>query len=354
MSDSNDQDFDRATERPSIREGLPRHYEMRADRHYVDQLAAQSGGDPVRMIPVNQLDADPPDVGLPLRPLIESIRLHGVVHPLLVRRRETGYHVIAGRKRLAAAKTLQFTTVPCLVRDVTDAEAEALAAADNVRMIESVASDPGSAWLGAIPLLSAHMSAIAACAGLCGAGAGGLQPHALDLLKAHTWRANRLIEALTLLSNAPAAPPRARSIAGIIDEVVDGFAVECRLANVTLRVEVRDALSSAGLNDSQLAAGLAGALMAVLPLVANAFQPTIVIQATNANGNETVIEVIQHSVPVAPQAVERFFDRSRPQDDPAMIGALAVKALAEAHDGRAVFEALSDGSRLAVTMKRRS
>ena len=353
MSD-NDQEFDRATELPSIREGLPRQYQMRADRHYVDQLAAQSAGDPVRMIPVNQLDAEPLDVGHPLRPLIESIRLHGVVHPLLVRRRETGYHVIAGRKRLTAAKTLQFTTVPCLVRDVADAEVEALAAADNVRTIGSVAGDHGSAWLGAIPLLSAHMSGIAASAGLCGAGVGGLQQHALDLLKAHAWRAGRLIEALTLLANAPAAPPRARSIAGIIDEVVDGFAVECRLANVTLRVEVRDVLSSAGLNDGQLAAGLAGALMAVLPLVTNTFQPMIVIHATNANGNETVIEVIQHNAPVTSHVVERFFDSSRPQDDPAVIGALAVKALAEAHDGHAVFEALSDGSRLAITMKRRS
>jgi ParB/Sulfiredoxin domain len=354
VSDSNDQEFDRATELPSIREGLPRHYQMRADRHYVDQLAAQSASDPVRMIPVNQLDAEPPDAGLHLRPLIESIRLHGVLHPLLVRRRETGYDVIAGHKRLAAAKTLQLTTVPCLVRDVTDAEVEALAAADNVRMIGSVARDSGTMLAGAVPLLSAHMSGIAACAGLCGGAAGGLQPHALDLLKAHAWRAGRLIEALTLLSNAPAAPPRARSIAGIIDEVVDGFAVECRLASVTLRVEVRDVLSSVGLNDGQLAVGLAGALMAVLPLVANAFRPTIVIQATNANGNETVIEVIQRSAPVTPHAVERFFDASRPQDDPAMIGALAVKALAEAHDGRAVFEALSDGSRLAIMMKRRS
>jgi hypothetical protein len=272
----------------------------------------------------------------------------------MVRRRETGYQVIAGRKRLTAAKTLQFTTVPCLVRDLTDAEVEALAAADNVRMIGAVAGAPGSTWLDAIPLLSDHMAGIAACAGLCGAGAGGLQQHALDLLKAHAWRAGRLIEALTLLADVPAAPPRARSIAGIIDEVVDGFAVECRLANITLRVEVRDVLSSAGLNDSQLVAGLAGALMAVLPLVANTSEPTIVIQATNANGNETVIEVIQHNARVTPRAVERFFDNSRPQNDPAMIGALAAKALAEAHDGGAVFEALSDGSRLAITMKRRS
>jgi len=354
VSDIKNQEFDRGTELPSIREGLPRHYQMRADRHYVDQLATQSAGDPVRMIPVSQLEAEPPEVGVSLRPLIESIRLHGVLHPLLVRRRETGYHVIAGHKRLAAAKTLQQTTVPCLVRDVTDAEVEALTAADNLRMDGSVAPDPGTALLGVVPLLNAHMSGIAACAGLCGAGAGGLQQHALDLLKAHAWRAGRLIEALTLLSHAPAAPPRARSIAGIIDEVVDGFAAECHMAGVTLRVEVRDVLSSAGLNDCQLAVGLAGALMAVLPLVANTYRPTIVIQATNANGNETVIEVIQHNAPVTAHTVERFFDSSRPQDDPAMIGALAAKAVAEAHDGSAVFEALSNGSRLAITMKRRS
>lgn len=117
------------------REGLPREYRMRADRHYVDQLASSSSGQPVRMIPVTALDgadAFPPSSGT-LRQLIESIRRHGIVHPLLVRRQDARYAVIAGRKRLAAAATLRLAAVPCLVHDVTEAEATVLAEADNLR-----------------------------------------------------------------------------------------------------------------------------------------------------------------------------------------------------------------------------
>src|SRR5438874_8804659 len=44
--------------RDEPREGLPRGYRMRADKHYVDQLAAPSAGLPVRMLPIAQIDDD--------------------------------------------------------------------------------------------------------------------------------------------------------------------------------------------------------------------------------------------------------------------------------------------------------
>ena len=89
MSDSSEQAFGEPLEAPVAREGLPRHYRMRADKHYVDQLDAPSAaGHPVRMIPPSALIAPGAEPTPALRPLIESIRVHGIVHPLLVRRRE--------------------------------------------------------------------------------------------------------------------------------------------------------------------------------------------------------------------------------------------------------------------------
>src|SRR5262245_41690740 len=83
------------------REGLPPGYRMRADRHYVEQLTDPVAAIPIRMVPLGQIHFD----GLPLQddlqPLTESIRVHGVVQPLLVRRQVGRYGVVAGRKRLA-------------------------------------------------------------------------------------------------------------------------------------------------------------------------------------------------------------------------------------------------------------
>lgn len=70
-----------------------------------------------------------------LRQLQESIAKHGVQMPLLVRRLADGtYELIAGSRRLEAAKLAGESTVPVLVLegDVSDSDAEVLAIMENV------------------------------------------------------------------------------------------------------------------------------------------------------------------------------------------------------------------------------
>jgi ParB family chromosome partitioning protein len=55
----------------------------------------------------------------PLGELAESIRLHGVLQPLLVRRVDDGYELIAGERRWRAARLAGLNAVPAVVR--TDA-----------------------------------------------------------------------------------------------------------------------------------------------------------------------------------------------------------------------------------------
>ncbi len=52
----------------------------------------------------------------PLGELAESIRLHGVLQPLLVRRLHDGYELIAGERRWRAARLAGLTAVPAVVR----------------------------------------------------------------------------------------------------------------------------------------------------------------------------------------------------------------------------------------------
>jgi ParB family chromosome partitioning protein len=53
----------------------------------------------------------------PLGELAESIRLHGVLQPLLVRRLADGYELIAGERRWRAARLAGLTAVPAVVRN---------------------------------------------------------------------------------------------------------------------------------------------------------------------------------------------------------------------------------------------
>lgn len=51
-----------------------------------------------------------------LEELVESIREHGIIQPLIVTRKDNGYELIAGERRLRSAKKLGLTEVPIIVR----------------------------------------------------------------------------------------------------------------------------------------------------------------------------------------------------------------------------------------------
>jgi ParB family transcriptional regulator, chromosome partitioning protein len=53
--------------------------------------------------------------------LAESIRAHGLLQPIVVRRAANGYELVAGHRRLAAVQQLGWSKVPAVVRD-QDAE----------------------------------------------------------------------------------------------------------------------------------------------------------------------------------------------------------------------------------------
>ncbi len=65
--------------------------------------------------------------------LISSIKEKGVIQPVLVRPKEAGYELIAGERRLRAAKSLGFTQLPAIIKDVEDAEALQLALIENIQ-----------------------------------------------------------------------------------------------------------------------------------------------------------------------------------------------------------------------------
>lgn len=58
----------------------------------------------------------------PLGELAESIRQHGILQPLLVRRHPDGYELIAGERRWRAARLAGLSSVPAVVRSETGSD----------------------------------------------------------------------------------------------------------------------------------------------------------------------------------------------------------------------------------------
>jgi ParB family chromosome partitioning protein len=65
--------------------------------------------------------------------LADSIRTHGILQPLVVRRVAEGYQLIAGERRLRAAQAADWHQVPVQIRDVDDRQMAELAIVENVQ-----------------------------------------------------------------------------------------------------------------------------------------------------------------------------------------------------------------------------
>lgn len=68
-----------------------------------------------------------------LQELSESIRLNGILQPLLVRKDKDGYEIIAGERRYQAAKIAGLTELPVIVKDVDDQQVLELALIENLQ-----------------------------------------------------------------------------------------------------------------------------------------------------------------------------------------------------------------------------
>ena len=68
-----------------------------------------------------------------LNALAESIKEHGVVQPVIVRKKDSGYELIAGERRLRAAQLAGLVEIPALVRDYSDQETAEIALIENLQ-----------------------------------------------------------------------------------------------------------------------------------------------------------------------------------------------------------------------------
>lgn len=65
--------------------------------------------------------------------LANSIREHGVIQPIVVRKVDKWYEIVAGERRWRAARAAGLKEVPCIVRNLTDEEHMLLAIIENMQ-----------------------------------------------------------------------------------------------------------------------------------------------------------------------------------------------------------------------------
>ena len=70
---------------------------------------------------------------LKLKELAASIKEHGIIQPLTVSKNNGGYEIIAGERRLEAAKIAGLTKVPVIVRDASEQQKLELSIIENIQ-----------------------------------------------------------------------------------------------------------------------------------------------------------------------------------------------------------------------------
>ncbi|QIA28114.1 ParB/RepB/Spo0J family partition protein [Thermaerobacter sp. PB12/4term] len=99
---------------------------------------AVTAGQQVEQVPVDRIQPNPyqprrqfdPDA---LAELVESVRQHGIVQPLLLRPEGDGYRLVAGERRWRAAQAAGLETVPAVVREFSDVEMMEIALVENLQ-----------------------------------------------------------------------------------------------------------------------------------------------------------------------------------------------------------------------------
>jgi ParB family chromosome partitioning protein len=105
-----------------------------------------------RSLPLDQVGPNPwqPRVDFDdekLREMAESIREHGVVEPLVVRQRHGTFELVAGERRLRAARLAGLQAVPVVVRDMNDREVLEVTLIENLQREDLSALEEAGAFV---------------------------------------------------------------------------------------------------------------------------------------------------------------------------------------------------------------
>ncbi len=348
--DAVDEEREPDEERPREREGLPPGYRMRADAHYVDQLVSRRHAEPLQLVAVGRIDGPHPTTGN-LEPLIRSITRHGILQPLIVRRQDGRYQLIAGSRRLAAAMAAGLESVPCLVRIGDDEMCREIADAANLQHIEPAAPAPASAAPGpterpgpsptplaeaGFPELMEHLGAISACLHLFAERERPVRERvAFGLIRAEVHRAAWLAQALAALTGSPAPVRVALDLRALVRRVAAAMEPERQLSGVEVDIRLGAPAQVRG-DATLLAVALGGLVCAMQAVVEQAGGRRVRLGVEPARPDGARIVVAPEACVVPDAVAAAFLDpdwTERPGGPTASVGVAAAARIAALHGG---------------------
>ena len=98
----------------------------------------KNDGDAVKYIKIHDIM---PNVNQPrktfdeekIEELANSIKEHGIIQPIVVRKHKNGYEIVAGERRWRAAMKAELAVVPCLIRELNDEQNMLIAIIENMQ-----------------------------------------------------------------------------------------------------------------------------------------------------------------------------------------------------------------------------
>lgn len=92
----------------------------------------------VKELPINELRVNPYQPRKTfneesLQELAQSIKEHGVIQPIIVKKSIKGYEIVAGERRYRASRIAGKETIPCIIREFTDDQMMEIAVLENLQ-----------------------------------------------------------------------------------------------------------------------------------------------------------------------------------------------------------------------------
>lgn len=106
----------------------------------------------ITQIPVDELQGNPLQPRGVITPeslvdLVDSIRQHGILEPLVVAKTPAGYQIIAGERRWRASKIAGFKTVPSIIKETSPRGMLEMAIVENVQRVDLNPIDRAKAFI---------------------------------------------------------------------------------------------------------------------------------------------------------------------------------------------------------------
>lgn len=88
-----------------------------------------------------------------LTELAQSIKKYGLIQPIIVKKTNNGYYLVAGERRSRAAKLAGLTTIPAIIVDFNDQQMKEVALIENIQRVDLNSIEEANSYKELIELL---------------------------------------------------------------------------------------------------------------------------------------------------------------------------------------------------------